>query len=100
MFRAAGGEILFGTDAGYIEHFDTAEEYRLLARAGLDFPAILAALTTAPAARFGAAGRSGRAAEGFEADLVVLDADPSQDVAALARVHATLRQGRFLYRSK
>ena len=99
-FRAAGGEILFGTDIGYIDHFDTTEEYQLLARAGLDFPAILSALTTAPAARFGATKRSGRLAPGFDADLVILDADPSQDVAALSRVHATVRQGRFLYRAK
>lgn len=95
----AGGEILFGTDVGYIRQFDPTEDYQLLAKAGLDHRAILATLTTAPAARFGAARRSGRLAVGFDADLVVLDADPAQDVAALARVHATVRQGRFIYRS-
>lgn len=100
VFRAARGEILFGTDIGYIDHFDTAEEYQLLARAGLDFPALLTTLTTAPAARFGAAERSGRLAQGFAADLVVLDSDPRKDVTALARVHATLRQGKFLYRKE
>lgn len=99
-FRAAGGEILFGTDIGYIDVYDTTQEYQLLARAGLDFPAILTALTTAPAARFGGANHRGQVAPGFDADLVVLDADPAQDVTALARVHTTLRAGEFLYRAK
>jgi imidazolonepropionase-like amidohydrolase len=99
VFHAAGGEILFGTDIGYITHYDTAEEYELLASAGLEPAAILRSLTTAPAARFGRGDRSGRVAPGFEADLVILDADPTLDVSALARVHATLRAGRFLYRA-
>lgn len=98
--RAAGGEILFGTDVGYIREFDPTGEYQLLARAGMDFPAILAALTTAPAARFGTAQRSGRLALGQEADLVILESDPLADVTALARVHATLRQGKFIYRAE
>ncbi len=99
-FRAAGGEILFGTDIGYIDAYDTAEEYQLLARAGLDYREMLTSLTTAPAARFGAAERSGRVAAGYDADLVILQADPREDVAALARVHATLRAGKFLHREK
>lgn len=99
-FHAVGGEILFGTDIGYIDVYDTTQEYQLLARAGLDFPAILTALTTAPAARFGAVEHRGRVAPGFDADLVVLDGDPSKDVTALARVHATYRAGELLYRAK
>lgn len=99
VFHAAGGEILFGTDIGYITHYDTAEEYQLLASAGLDPVAILRALTTAPAKRFGRGDRSGRIAPGFDADLVILDADPTTDATALAQVHATLRGGRVLYRA-
>lgn len=99
VFHAAGGEILFGTDIGYITFYDTTEEYQLLASAGLDSAAILRSLTTAPAARFGRGDRSGKVAAGFDADLVILDADPLADATALARVHATLRGGRFLYRA-
>jgi imidazolonepropionase-like amidohydrolase len=98
-FHAAGGGILFGTDAGYITHYDTAEEYQLLASAGLDAAAILRSLTTVPAARFGRAERSGRVAAGFDADLVVLDADPIKDVTAFSRVRATLRGGRLFFES-
>jgi imidazolonepropionase-like amidohydrolase len=99
VFHAAGGEILFGTDIGYITFYDTTEEYQLLASAGMEPSAILRSLTTAPATRFGRGDRSGKVAAGFDADLVILDADPRADATALARVHATLRNGRFLYRA-
>src|SRR5215468_10303839 len=59
MFADAGGEVLFGTDVGYMLDYDPADEYVLLERAGLSFRQILAALTTNPAARFGRAARTG-----------------------------------------
>lgn len=58
-YNNAGGEVLFGTDVGYTDAFDTTEEYELMAGAGLDWRAILTSLTTAPATRFGYAGRKG-----------------------------------------
>ena len=97
-FRRAGGTVLFGTDVGYVLDYDTAEEVDLMAQAGLGFADILASLTTNPARRFGLEGKAGRIAPGMEADLVVLDGDPSRDIGALARVRYTLRQGRIIYR--
>jgi imidazolonepropionase-like amidohydrolase len=98
-FAALGGQILFGTDVGYMRAFDPSEEYALLAGAGLSFEEILASLTTAPAERFGAAARSGRIEAGRDADLVVLDGDPERDVRALARVRHALRRGELLFAS-
>jgi len=95
-YAAAGGQILFGTDVGYIDVFDTTEEYRLMSRA-LNWKAILASLTTAPAERFGFASRKGRIAKGMDADLVVLDGDPSKDPTAFARVRDTIRAGRIIW---
>jgi imidazolonepropionase-like amidohydrolase len=68
-------------------------------RAGLTFPQILAALTTAPAARLGAAARTGRLAPGLEADVVVVGGDPATDIRVLGRVRMTLRRGQPIYRS-
>ncbi|MCR6655629.1 MAG: amidohydrolase family protein [Opitutus sp.] len=99
-FHEGGGDLLFGTDVGYIDQFDTAEEFELLARAGLDFRAMLTSLTTAPAGRFGDAVHTGRIEPGSAADLVVLDDDPREDVTALARVRATVRGGKFIYRAR
>jgi imidazolonepropionase-like amidohydrolase len=98
-YAKAGGQILFGTDVGYTDAYDTTEEYRQLSRA-LDWRQILRALTAAPAQRFGYAARKGRLAAGMDADLVVLDGDPSKDVTAFARVRLTLRAGQTLYESK
>jgi imidazolonepropionase-like amidohydrolase len=92
-----GGEILFGTDVGYMQDDDPVEEYELMARAGMDFRQILASLSTAPAARFGDARHTGRIAPGQRADLVFLSADPAQDVRALAQVARVVRDGRFVF---
>jgi len=97
-FADLGGQVLFGTDVGYMTDYDPTDEYALMARAGLTSSQILAALTTAPAARFGVSTRTGRIAPGLDADLVVIDGDPATDIRALGRVRTTLRRGLVLYR--
>ena len=99
-YADARGTILFGTDVGYIDAVDTARELRLMADAGLDWRAILASLTTNPAARYGFAARKGRIAAGMDADLVLLGSDPARDPAAFADVRITLRGGKVLYRAR
>ena len=94
---AAGGTVLFGTDAGAVPD-DPSDEYALMAEAGLSFRDILASLTTAPAQQFGDKD-AGRLAPGLRADLVVLQADPARDVRALATVQYTLRAGKVVYRA-
>ena len=56
-----GGTILFGTDVGYTQHYDTTEEYVLMAKSGMTWRDILASLTTNPATFFKAehTGRTG-----------------------------------------
>jgi imidazolonepropionase-like amidohydrolase len=98
VYSKAGGQILFGTDVGYIDVFDTTEEYRQLGRV-LNWRQILTTLTTAPAQRFGYAAHTGRLAPGMDADLVVLQADPAEDVTAFARVRMTIRRGQLLYQA-
>lgn len=99
-FAAAGGQLLFGTDVGYMEDFDPSEEYGLLSEAGLSYAQILAMLTAAPAERFGATERSGRIAPGLDADLVALEGDPAADVRAFARVRLALRAGAIVWASE
>jgi imidazolonepropionase-like amidohydrolase len=97
-YAAAGGQILFGTDVGYMTDYDPADEYRLLARA-LKPMQILASLTTAPAARWKEEKRRGIVAEGLDADLVVLDADPAADAANFAKLRCTIRGGKLIFPS-
>ena len=96
-YSDAGGEILFGTDVGYTDHFDTTLEFTLMSRAGMNFQQILASLTTNPATRFGHSSHSGRIAKGMDADLVVLDGDPAKDVAAFSKVRDVVRDGKLIY---
>jgi len=49
-FVARGGQVLFGTDVGYMTDYDPTREYELMAKAGLTPMQILASLTTTPAA--------------------------------------------------
>jgi len=96
-YARAGGQILFGTDVGFLADYDTTDEFALMAGAGLDWRAILGSLTMAPAARFGESNRRGRVAAGLDADLAVLGADPASDVTAFAKVRYTIRGGRIVY---
>jgi imidazolonepropionase-like amidohydrolase len=96
-FSDAGGQVLFGTDVGYTDHFDTAEEFAWMSRGRMSFEQILASLTTSPAERFGYSKHSGRIAKGMDGDLVVLRADPAQDVVAFSKVRYTIRGGNVIY---
>jgi imidazolonepropionase-like amidohydrolase len=96
-YSKAGGEILFGTDIGYTDHFDTTLEFTLMAKARMTYQQILASLTTNPARRFGFSGRSGRIAHGMDADLVVLGTDPALDVKAFSNVRYVLRSGKVVF---
>jgi imidazolonepropionase-like amidohydrolase len=96
-FFDAGGQVLFGTDVGYMSELDPTDEYVAMAHAGLTPPQILASLTTAPAARWRADGTRGRIRPGFDADLVVLSGDPLTDVRRFGDVKCTIRAGRALF---
>jgi imidazolonepropionase-like amidohydrolase len=99
-FSRAGGQVLFGTDVGYTQHFDTSEEFKWMSKAGMSYQEILASLTTNPAQRFGYSAHSGRVAKGLDADLVVLSADPAQDGSAFSKVRYTIRGGVVIYAEK
>jgi len=95
-YSDVGGQVLFGTDVGYVTDYDPTAEYRLMARA-LSPMQILASLTTAPAERWKEEAQRGRVAAGMDADLVVLDADPAADAANFAKVRCTIRKGRPIF---
>lgn len=94
-FVKAGGQVLFGTDAGYMTDTDPTDEYVLMAGAGMTPAQILASLTTNPAARWGVAETHGKVAATYAADLVVLDGDPMTDVKSFAAVRCAIRAGKL-----
>jgi len=94
-FSENGGPVLFGTDVGFTTIYDTSTEYELMHRA-LSERQVLATLTTNPATYFKAV-KKGRVEKGFDADVVVLDGDPTADVSNLAKVAYTIRAGKVIY---
>jgi imidazolonepropionase-like amidohydrolase len=97
-FHSLGGDLLFGTDVGYMTDYDTTGEFQALERSGLASKDILRMLTTAPAQRFGVVNETGTIEAGKAGDLVLLDRDPMQDVTAFAAVRATIRGGRVIWK--
>ncbi len=93
----AGGEIIFGTDVGYVDDFDTTEEFQLMSEAGMSFDDILASMTTIPSERFSE--ESARLTVDAPADIVIYEDLASRDVTAFSRVSYTIKDGRVVYRS-
>ena len=98
-FHSLGGELLFGTDVGYMTDYTTQDEFAALARSGLTWQDMLRMLTTAPAARFHVQADKGRVESGQLADLVILGSDPATRALNFADVRLTLRGGRILYQA-
>jgi imidazolonepropionase-like amidohydrolase len=95
QYSSQGGTILFGTDVGFQTTYETTREFELMGGA-MSWREILASLTTSPSEFFNAAGE-GRVEKGMKADLVVLDADPADDVRNFAKVDDTIRDGKVIY---
>jgi imidazolonepropionase-like amidohydrolase len=91
-----GVRLIAGTDAGIdnTPHHQYVGGLEYLVT--LDFrPAdVLAMATTEAAAALGVDAITGRLAAGFEADVIVVDGDPSTDVAALGKLQRVIARGR------
>lgn len=97
-FHQLGGQLLFGTDTGYLTDYSMTEEYWQLSLAGLGYRDVLTMLTTAPASRFRVGEHKGRIATGMDGDLTVLSVDPALgDLMAFTRVRYAIRGGKVLY---
>ncbi len=99
-FHAAGGKVLFGTDAGYMTDYDPRDEYRQMSLAGLSPRDILRSLTAEPARLFSDGQRCGCIRPAEPADFLLLTRNPLEDVEALAGVESTWRDGREVYGSR
>jgi imidazolonepropionase-like amidohydrolase len=95
-FHQLGGQLMFGTDTGFLTDYSVVEEYRQLALTGLTFRDVLAMLTTAPAERFHVSSEKGRVAVGMAGDLTVLSSDPATDSLAFTQVRYAIRGGKVI----
>lgn len=98
----AGIGVLAGSDAGAlfaVHGVSLHQELALLVEAGLEPQEALAAATSDAARFLGVDDSLGTIAPGKKADLVLLDADPLQDIAHTRRIRAVVRDGRMLDRA-
>jgi imidazolonepropionase-like amidohydrolase len=96
---AAGVPILAGSDAGIHPakpHGVLAHSVAELVQSGLPVAAALAAATSVAADVCGLGGSRGRLRPGTAADLLVVDGDLAEDVAALTRPRLVVLRGRAI----
>lgn len=97
-FYEAGGMVLAGSDGTPAPAVGLHEELRLLVEAGLPPAAALQAATLNAARAFGWEERLGTVSPGKLADLVLLGANPLEDVTNTQKIEAVVLNGRFLDR--
>ncbi len=86
MYYDAGGKIAMGTDAGvpYCHHGDNAMELEYMVEAGMTALDAMRSATSV-AAELLDLDDEGRIAEGAAADLLIVDGDPTTDIAQVSR---------------
>lgn len=95
--HAAGGLIVFGTDAGVYEHGRNAEEFAMLRdMVGMTDREALASATTAAATLLGLENEVGRLAPGYSADIVAVSGNPLADITVLEDVDWVMVRGRIV----
>jgi imidazolonepropionase-like amidohydrolase len=101
-FIAAGIPVVAGTDAqvpGIVPGFSMHDELAALARAGMTNLQALEAATRLPCEWLGVASQRGTVEAGKQADLLLLDADPLDDLGNSKRIAAVILGGRYLSRA-
>lgn len=102
-FAAAGIPVLAGTDTpipGMVAGFGLHDELEAMVRYGLSNRQVLEGATRLPAEWLGVGTDRGVVAVGKRADLLLLDANPLNDVANTRRITAVIVGGRFLGRTE
>lgn len=99
----AGAGLLLGSDAPQwfnVPGFSLHREMALMAKAGLSPFEVLKTGTVNPARFFGQENEFGQVAEGMRADLVLLEANPLEDLQHASRIAGVIRDGRWLPRTE
>jgi imidazolonepropionase-like amidohydrolase len=97
LARQAGVPVVFGTDAGVVEHGRNAQDFALLVDlVGMSPAEAIASATTGAARLLGLENEVGRIAPGYSADLIAVSGDPLRDVRVLEHVDYVMVRGKAI----
>lgn len=98
LFAAAGGTLLAGPDFGHhiVPGYGNQRGIELLVESGFPVAIAIRIATFNGAQALGMSDRIGRIAKDFEADMVLLDGDLSQDIGAIRRVETVFVNGKAI----
>lgn len=91
--------LLAGTDLGdpyMVPGYALHDELELMVAAGVPTLKALQSATSEPATAFGLSSTLGSIAQGQSADLVILDADPLNDIMNTRRISAVILNGQWI----
>jgi imidazolonepropionase-like amidohydrolase len=105
MLAQEGVSIIAGTDAGFLNSFDYPgialhDEIALYVKYGLTPTQALQSAVIAGPRFLGKLARYGAIAQGKAADLVVLDANPLQDISATRKIRIVISRGAVYDRAR
>ena len=92
--KVKGLKLVFGTDAVAGAHGRNVEELVVRVQQGQPAMDAIVSGTSRAAESLQLQDRIGTVAPGFDADLIAVDGDPSEDITALRRVVFVMREGR------
>jgi imidazolonepropionase-like amidohydrolase len=95
----AGVKIVFGTDAGAVEHGTQAGEFELMVSYGMSPLDAIRAATTRAAELLRREGEVGTLAKGGYADLIAVEGNPLEDIKALQHVRFVMKGGDVVRRA-
>jgi imidazolonepropionase-like amidohydrolase len=88
-----GVKIVFGTDAGAMEHGTQAREFALMVAYGMAPADAIRAATTTAADLLRMTGEVGTLAKGAYADVIAVEGNPLEDIRTLERVRFVMKGG-------
>jgi imidazolonepropionase-like amidohydrolase len=95
---AGGAKIVFGTDAGAIQHGTQAVEFARMVEYGMKPLEAIRAATTMAAELLRMEGQIGALTPGAYADIIAVEGNPLEDITALQRVRFVMKGGSVVKR--
>jgi len=98
MFERAykrGVGIAFGTDAGVFKHGENAREFVYMTEAGMPAMEAIQSATITAAKILKMENQIGQIAEGFYADIIAVDEDPTENIETLKDVKFVMKEGKI-----